>query len=84
MTQAGEAQDAAPGTTAHRPAVRVHLGELVRRSGKSAAEVAEAVGIHPTNLSRLSNAHVSFIRLDTLLALCLELDCQPGDLLTVE
>jgi putative transcriptional regulator len=84
MTHAGEVQDVAPGTEAYEPEIRVHLDELVKRSGKTAVEVAEAVGIHPTNLSRLRNGHVSFIRLDTLLALCLELECQPGDLLTVE
>jgi putative transcriptional regulator len=64
--------------------VRVHLDVLLRRSGKTQVEVAEAIGIHTNNLSRLRNGHVSFIRLDTLGALCRELECQPGELLTYE
>lgn len=72
------------GTTQEEPAIRVHLEELLRRKGRKQVEVAEAIGIHSTNLSRLGNGHVSFIRLDTLKALCRELECQPGDLLTYE
>lgn len=83
MTQA-EAQEEAPPAEDAEPQIRVHLDDVVRRSGKTHVQVAEAIGIHSTNLSRLSNAHVSFIRLDTLKALCRELECQPGDLLTYE
>lgn len=83
MTQPGT-QQAAPGTEAYEPQIRVHLDERLRRAGKTQVQVAEAIGIHSNNLSRLRNGHVSFIRLDTLAALCWELDCQPGDLLTYE
>lgn len=83
MTQT-DAQDVAPGTEAYEPEVRVHLDVLLRRSGKTQVQVAEAIGIHANNLSRLRNGHFSFIRRDTLAALCRELECQPGDLLTYE
>lgn len=84
MTQAEEVQDAAPGSEAHEPELHVHLDAVMQRSGKTAVEVADAVGIHPTNLSRLRRGHVTAIKTRTLLALCVELDCQPGDLLSVE
>lgn len=79
-----ETQAEAPETEAAEPTIRVHLDELLRRRGRKQVEVAEAIGIHSTNLSRLGNGHVSFIRLDTLRALCRELECQPGELLTYE
>lgn len=64
--------------------VRVHLKEMLARRGVAGVALAEAIGIHPTNLSRLATGNVSFVRLDTLAAICRELDCQPGDLLTYE
>lgn len=64
--------------------VAIHLDYLLRSRGLSQVELAERVGIHTNNLSRLRNGHVSFIRLDTLGALCRELECQPGELLTYE
>lgn len=83
MTQP-ETAEVPPGTEAHEPEIHVHLDAVLRRANKTQVQVAEAIGIHSNNLSRLRNGHVSFIRLDTLAALCEELDCQPGDLLTYE
>lgn len=42
----------------------------------------EALGISANQLSRLKNGDVAFIRLTTMAALCRELQCQPGDLIT--
>ena len=44
-------------------------------------ELAERVGITPANLSILKNNKAKAIRFSTLMALCHELSCQPGDLL---
>ena len=46
-----------------------------------AGELAERVGITPANLSILKNNKAKAIRFSTLMALCHELRCQPGDLL---
>lgn len=70
--------------TATEAGINVHLEELLRERNMSQAALARQVDIHVVNLSRLRNGHVSFIRLDTLAALCRELECQPGDLLTYE
>lgn len=40
------------------------------------------MGITPANLSNLKNGRARDIRFSTLAAICRELDCQPGDLLT--
>ena len=44
-------------------------------------ELSEKVDISNVNLSKLTNGHVSAVRLSTLTALCEALHCQPGDLL---
>ena len=40
------------------------------------------MGITPANLSNLKNGRARGVRFSTLAAICRELDCQPGDLLT--
>ena len=47
----------------------------------SAGDLAERIGITPANLSVLKNSKAKAIRFSTLMALCHELNCQPGDLL---
>ncbi len=47
-------------------------------------ELAAKIGITEANLSILKTGKAEAIRFLTLLALCKELDCQPGDLLEVE
>lgn len=62
--------------------IQIHLAELMLRRRVSNEALADAIGISPNSVSRLKNGDVSFVRLSTLLALCRELQCQPGDLLT--
>jgi putative transcriptional regulator len=45
-------------------------------------ELADRVGITVANLSILKTGKARAIRLSTLDAICRELGCQPGDLLT--
>jgi putative transcriptional regulator len=47
-------------------------------------ELADLVDITIVNLSILKNGRARAIRFSTLTALCDALDCQPGDLLSVE
>lgn len=44
-------------------------------------ELASKVGITLANLSILKTGKARAIRFDTLEAICLALDCQPGDIL---
>lgn len=53
---------------------------LARRKVKSKM-LAAAVGITEANLSLLKGGHVKGIRFSTLEAICIFLDCQPGDIL---
>jgi putative transcriptional regulator len=46
-------------------------------------ELADAVGITIVNLSVLKNDRAKAIRFSTLTAICDALECEPGDLLSV-
>ena len=47
----------------------------------SLTELADEIDITLANLSILKNNKARAVRFSTLAALCLALDCQPGDLL---
>jgi len=59
----------------------VNLDVMLARRKLSSGELAERVGITPANLSILKTGKAKAIRFSTLMALCHELQCQPGDLL---
>jgi putative transcriptional regulator len=63
--------------------VEVHIDRLVAERGLTLTELADKVGITLANLSILKNGRARAIRFSTLTALCDALDCQPGDLFTV-
>ncbi len=60
----------------------VNLDVMMARRKISSNELAERIGITPANLSILKTGKAKAIRFSTLMALCRELDCQPGDLLS--
>ena len=59
--------------------ILVNLDVMMAKRKISAGELAER--ITPANLSILKNNKAKAIRFSTLMALCHELRCQPGDLL---
>ncbi|MEU0060541.1 helix-turn-helix transcriptional regulator [Streptomyces sp. NPDC006334] len=63
--------------------VQVHLDRLLAERGMTLSELATRVGVTVANLSVLKNDRAKAIRFSTLTAICHELDCQPGDLLSV-
>ena len=54
---------------------------MLARRKMSSGELAERIGISPTNLSRLKTGKAKAVRFTTLDAICKALDCQPGDVL---
>lgn len=62
--------------------IAVHLDDLLIDRGMTLTELAERVGVTLVNLSVLKNGRARAIRFTTLTAICRELDCQPGDLLS--
>ncbi|MEU8627301.1 helix-turn-helix transcriptional regulator [Streptomyces sp. NPDC048669] len=65
-------------------AVVVHLDQLLRECGMTLASLADKVGITNVNLSVLKNGRAKAIRFSTLARICEVLECQPGDLLSVQ
>ena len=61
--------------------IRVNLDVMMARRKISGGELAERIDITPANLSILKTGKAKAIRFSTLMALCRELNCQPGDLL---
>lgn len=61
-----------------------HLDALLTQRDLSLTELSKRVGVSLANLSVLKNNRAKAVRYSTLIALCEVLDCQPGDLFTVE
>ena len=64
--------------------VRLHLDRLLVQRRMSLAELSDRTGVSTANLAILKAGDARALRFSTLDALCRELACQPGDLLTWE
>lgn len=65
-------------------AIRVQLDRVLLERRMSLTELADRVGVTIANLSILKTGKARAMRFSTLEALCRELGCQPGDLLSFE
>lgn len=64
--------------------VRCHLDEMLARREMTLTRLSELAGVSIVNLSVLKNDRAKAIRFSTLTAICDALNCQVGDLLSVE
>ena len=64
--------------------IMVHLDDMLARRRMSLTDLSQAVDITLANLSILKTGKAKAIRLSTLEAICTALECQPGDLLTLD
>lgn len=64
--------------------IRVTLDRVLLDRRMSLTELSERVGVTLANLSILKTGKAKAVRFSTLEALCRELDCQPGDLLSFD
>ena len=62
--------------------INVHLDQLLLDRKMTLTDLAERVGITVANLSILKTGKAKAMRFSTLEAICRELDCQPGDVLS--
>ena len=63
-------------------AIEVHLDQLLLDRKMTLTELSNRIGITQANLSNLKTGKARAIRFTTLDALCSQLDCQPGDILS--
>ena len=61
--------------------IQVHLDKMLKLRNISSKELAEKIGITEANLSILKTGKAKGVRFNTLMNICRELDCQPGDIL---
>lgn len=59
----------------------VNLDVMMAKRKMSLGELADRMGITPSNLSILKTGKAKAIRFTTLSSICHELNCQPGDIL---
>ena len=59
----------------------VNLDVMLARRKMRLTELSNRVGITVANLSNLKTGKARAIRFTTLEAICLTLDCQPGDII---
>ena len=64
--------------------IRIDLDVMLARRKMSLTELSQRVGITLANLSILKTGKAKAVRFQTLDAICLALDCQPGDILVYE
>jgi putative transcriptional regulator len=64
--------------------ISVKLDRVMLDRGMSLTELSERVGVTIANLSILKTGKAKAIRFSTLEAICKELDCQPGDILSFD
>lgn len=64
--------------------ITVKLDDLLHARRMTLTQLSERVGLTLANLSILKTGKAKAIRFSTLEAICRELECQPGDLLSYE
>ncbi|MEP2734983.1 MAG: helix-turn-helix transcriptional regulator [Erythrobacter sp.] len=75
----------APATTSDEGGrIMVKLDDILHDRRMTLTELAERVGLTLANLSILKTGKAKAIRFSTLEAICRELECQPGDLLSYD
>jgi len=62
-------------------AIRIRLDDLLHARRMTLTELAARVDITVANLSILKTGKAKAVRFSTLEAICVALDCQPGELL---
>lgn len=64
--------------------ITVKLDDLLHARRMTLTELADRIGLTLANLSILKTGKARAIRFSTLQAICRELQCQPGDVLTYD
>ena len=61
--------------------ITINLDIMLAKRKMQLKELSEIVGISVVNLSILKQSKVKAIRFSTLEAICIALECQPGDIM---
>lgn len=61
--------------------IKINLDEVIKSRKLTSKELAKRIDITEANLSILKTGKAKGIRFSTLLNICRELDCQPGEII---
>ena len=61
--------------------IKINLDEVIKSVKLTSKELAKRIDITEANLSILKTGKAKGIRFSTLLNICRELDCQPGEII---
>lgn len=61
--------------------IKIKLDEVIKSRNITSKELAKRIDITEANLSILKTGKAKGIRFSTLLNICRELDCQPGEII---
>ncbi|MCI8424248.1 MAG: helix-turn-helix transcriptional regulator [Adlercreutzia sp.] len=61
--------------------IEINLDVMLAKRKMKSNELALRIGLSENSLSRIKTGKIHAIRFSTLEAICLELDCEPGDIL---
>ena len=61
--------------------IKIKLDEVIKSRKLTSKELAKRIDITEANLSILKTGKAKGIRFSTLLNICRELDCQPGEII---
>lgn len=64
--------------------IGIRVDELLKERGRTFYWLAKETGISHTTLWRLKKGKALGLNFDTLEKICLALECQPGDVLTLQ
>lgn len=60
--------------------IKINLDKIIKSRNITSKELANRINITEANLSILKKGKAKGVRFATLLNICRELDCQPGDI----
>ena len=61
--------------------IEINLDVMLAKRKMQSNELAEKIGLSENSLSLIKTGKIRAIRFSTLEAICLELGCEPGDIL---
>ncbi len=61
--------------------ITVRIDVLLAERKMKAKDLAQEMGLTEAQLSKIRNGHMKGIKFDTLVKLCVLLECEPGDIL---
>jgi putative transcriptional regulator len=66
------------------PVIKIRLEELLQQKGKSLYALAKETGISYSALWKMNKGEVTSMSFEVLEKVCTNLDCEIGDLLTIQ